>query len=248
MKIRVGNKEFSLDDIEDELFAKKILPKCAPNCMATNFGAFDVIYSAYNNIKYIVENNIPGDIVECGVWKGGIMQLAALTLAALGDTSRSIYLYDTFEGMPEPGKFDVDWNGNSPHKKWESMQWENITSVGSRFGFGGTLETVSSVMNETSYPVDNFVYVKGMVETTIPNISPSKIAYLRLDTDWYSSTAHELEHLYPLLSLGGVLVIDDYGYYKGSRKATDEYFKKNKVKMLLSRVSHLGVREGVKQK
>ena len=242
----MDGKEYFLNDINDELF-QKLLPACAPNCMATSFGRFEVIYSVYNNIKYIVENDIPGDVVECGVWKGGLMQLAALTLLELGDVSRKIYLYDTFEGMPEPGVFDKDWNDASPHPKWESLRWESEDSLGSRFGFGGSLETVRSTMEETKYPSENFIFVRGLVEETIPTTCPKQIAYLRLDTDWYSSTAHELEYLFPLLSVGGILVIDDYGYYKGSRKATDEYIKKNNIRILLSRISELGVREGVKQ-
>lgn len=233
-------------DIEDPLFIK-LLPICANNCMATTFGAFEVLYSVFNNIKYIVENNIPGDIVECGVWKGGLMQLAALALMELGDTSRKIYLYDTFEGMPEPGEFDLDWADNSPYDNWKSMKWESSSSKCSKFGFGGLLEAVQTTMATTNYPEDKIILVQGLVEETIPNTQPSQISYLRLDTDWYSSTAHELDNLYPILSVGGVLVIDDYGYYKGSRKATDEYIKKNNIRILLSRISNLGVREGVKQ-
>ena len=182
MKITMDGKDYFLNDINDELF-QKLLPVCAPNCMATSFGRFEVIYSVYNNIKYIVQNEIPGDVVECGVWKGGLMQLAALTLLELGDTSRKIYLYDTFEGMPEPGVFDKDWNDNSPHSKWESLRWENDASLGSRFGFGGSLEIVRSIMEETKYPSDNFVFVKGLVEETIPATCPTQIACLRLDTD-----------------------------------------------------------------
>jgi hypothetical protein len=78
------------------------------NIMASGFGSFETIYAAYNNVKYIVENKIPGDIVECGVWRGGITQLAALTMIHLKDTSRKIYLYDTFEGMPKPEDEDLD--------------------------------------------------------------------------------------------------------------------------------------------
>jgi O-methyltransferase len=246
MKIEMGGKNYSLHDIEDGSF-KKVLGLCAQNCMATQLGAFDVIYSVYNNIRYIVENQIPGDIVECGVWKGGLMQLAALTMLELGDSSRKIYLYDTFEGMPEPGEFDKDWNDISPHEIWKSQKWENVSSKGSKFGFGGDLQTIRATMEGTKYPADNLVFVKGLVEETIPSTIPPQIAYLRLDTDWYSSTAHELDNLFPVLSIGGVLVVDDYGYYKGSRKATDEYLKQNNIKILLSRVSALGVREGIKQ-
>ncbi len=246
MKIESNGKVFSFNDIDDPLF-KKLLPLCAPNCMATRFGAFETLYSMYNNIRYLIQNNIPGDIVECGVWKGGLMQLAGLTMLALGDTTRKLYLYDTFEGMPEPGEFDKDWNDNSPHNKWDSMKWDDKNLKGSKFGFGGSKEEIQKLMESTKYPIEKLILVKGLVEETIPENIPSQISCLRLDTDWFSSTAHELEHLFPLLTVGGILIVDDYGYYKGARKATDEYIEKHKIQILLSRVSSLGVREGIKQ-
>ena len=79
-------------------------------------------------------------------------------------------------------------------------------------------------MASTGYPPDRVRYVKGPVERTIPDRLPGgPIALLRLDTDWYESTRHELLHLFPLLSPGGVLIIDDYGHWSGARKAVDEY-------------------------
>jgi hypothetical protein len=211
------------------------------NIMASGFGSFETIYAAYNNVKYIVENKIPGDIVECGVWRGGITQLAALTMIHLKDTSRKIYLYDTFEGMPKPEDEDLDWDGNRALDTWRT-----ITLKGEKWGFGGDINSVNQLMLSTEYPKEKIIITKGKVENTIPNVIPKKISLLRLDTDFYKSTLHELNHLFPILVLGGILVIDDYGYYLGSRKATDEYFKKNKIKMLLSRINNLGAREGIK--
>jgi hypothetical protein len=211
------------------------------NIMASGFGSFETIYAAYNNVKYIVENKIPGDIVECGVWRGGITQLAALTMIHLKDTSRKIYLYDTFEGMPKPEDEDLDWDGNRALDTWRT-----ITLKGEKWGFGGDINSVNQLMLSTKYPNEKIIITKGKVEDTIPNVIPKKISLLRLDTDFYKSTLHELNHLFPILVLGGILVIDDYGYFLGSRKATDEYFKKNKIKMLLSRINNLGAREGVK--
>ena len=246
VKIEVNGRVLALHDIDDSLF-ERLLLQCGSNCMATDLGAIEVIYGVYNNIRYVVENDIPGDIVECGVWKGGLMQLAALTLKELGDTSRAIYLYDTFDGMPEPGEHDVDWKNNSPHKKWSNLKWKHKESELSQFGFGGFVDDVRQTVESTGYPAEKFVFVPGLVEDTIPGTVPAVIAYLRLDTDWYQSTKHELTHLFPLLSRGGVLVIDDYGYYKGARRATDEYLREMGIKILLSRISGLGVREGVKQ-
>jgi len=79
-------------------------------------------------------------------------------------------------------------------------------------------------------------FIKGRVEETIPNAAPEQIALLRLDTDWYESTRHELIHLFPRLTHGGVLIIDDYGYWQGARKAVDEYIEENKLSILLARI------------
>jgi hypothetical protein len=80
----------------------------------------------------------------------------------------------------------------------------------------------------------------GKVEDTIPADIPEKIALLRLDTDWYESTKHELIHLFPRLQKGGVLIIDDYGFWKGARKAVDEYFAENNIQILLNRIDDTG--------
>ena len=241
MQIKFKDKIIKYKDIDDPFFCNIIMPNCMNNIMASGFGSFETIYAAYNNVKYIVENKIPGDIVECGVWRGGITQLAALTMIHLKDTSRKIYLYDTFEGMPKPEDEDLDWDGNRALDTWRK-----ITLKGEKWGFGGDINSVNQLMLSTKYPKEKIIITKGKVENTIPNVIPKKISLLRLDTDFYKSTLHELNHLFPILVLGGILVIDDYGYYLGSRKATDEYFKKNKIKMLLSRINNLGAREGVK--
>ena len=241
MQIKFKDKIIKYKDIDDPFFCNIIMPNCMNNIMASGFGSFETIYAAYNNVKYIVENKIPGDIVECGVWRGGITQLAALTMIHLKDTSRKIYLYDTFEGMPKPEDEDLDWDGNRALDTWRT-----ITLKGEKWGFGGDINSVNQLMLSTKYPKEKIIITKGKVENTIPNVIPKKISLLRLDTDFYKSTLHELNHLFPILVLGGILVIDDYGYYLGSRKATDEYFKKNKIKMLLSRINNLGAREGVK--
>ena len=241
MQIKFNDKIIKYKDIDDPFFCNVIMPNCMNNIMASGFGSFETIYAAYNNVKYIVENKIPGDIVECGVWRGGITQLAALTMIHLKDTSRKIYLYDTFEGMPKPEDEDLDWDGNRALDTWRT-----ITLKGEKWGFGGDINSVNQLMLSTKYPKEKIFITKGKVENTIPNVIPKKISLLRLDTDFYKSTLHELNHLFPILVLGGILVIDDYGYYLGSRKATDEYFKKNKIKMLLSRINNLGAREGDK--
>jgi hypothetical protein len=95
-------------------------------------------------------------------------------------------------------------------------------------------------MATTGYPADKLVFVKGRVEDTLPGSAPAAVALLRLDTDWYQSTRHELEHLYPRLAAGGVLVLDDYGSFEGARKAVDEYFAEYDIGPYLHRVDSTG--------
>lgn len=107
------------------------------------------------------------------------------------------------------------------------------------------LEAVKRVVLGTGYDEQNVVFVKGKIEETVPAQVPERIALLRLDTDWYESTRHELVHLFPRLVRGGVLIIDDYGHWQGARKATDEYFRENGISLLLNRID-FSARIGIK--
>ena len=95
------------------------------------------------------------------------------------------------------------------------------------------------MLYETGYPEEKIHFVQGRVEETIPASAPDSISLLRLDTDWYESTKHELVHLFPRLSPSGVIIIDDYGHWKGCRKAVDEYFDTgDHPQLLLNRVDY----------
>jgi len=183
-------------------------------------------------VDHIVKHRIPGDIVECGVWRGGSMMLVALALMARGDTSRHLYLFDTFEGMSEPTAEDKGLSGESAEAQLARTDRDHpLWAVAS-------LEDVKANLAATGYPADKIHYVKGKVEDTIPQTIPQRIALLRLDTDWYESTKHELKHLYPLLSRHGLLIIDDYGHWQGARQAVDEYFAGSAQPVFLHRVDY----------
>ena len=164
------------------------------------------MYALYGAIQHIVRAGVPGDVVECGVWRGGSAMLAALVLARLGDTSRTIWLYDTYEGMPEPTRLDVNRFGARASDLLSKL--DRTAGEQNTWAFA-TLDDVHANMQSTDYPRIRFI--KGKVEDTIPDDMPEQISLLRLDTDWYESTQHELEHLWPLLERGGVLILDDYG-------------------------------------
>jgi hypothetical protein len=107
------------------------------------------------------------------------------------------------------------------------------------------MERVAAAMTASGYPPEKIHVVKGLVEDTIPVRAPERIAILRLDTDFYSSIRHCLAHLYPRLSSGGGLVLDDYGYMPGARKAVDEYLETLSAPPRLHRINFT-VRSGMK--
>lgn len=194
------------------------------------------VYSLIEAVKYICRNKIPGAIVECGVWKGGSMMAAAETLLREGDTTRDLFLYDTFEGMSKPGESDKTRMGESASR----LLSKNMDKENNLIWAYSTLDTVMLGMKSIGYPEARVHYVRGKVEDTIPGRMPQEIAILRLDTDWYESTRHELLHLFPLLSRGGVLILDDYGHWQGARRAVDEYFDQYPGAILLNRIDETG--------
>ena len=183
-------------------------------------------------VDHIVKHGIPGDIVECGVWRGGSMMAVALALLARGDTSRQLFLYDTFEGMSEPTAEDRSHTGESARAQLAR------TARGAGVWCEAGLADVQANLWSTGYPRDKMHFIQGKVEDTIPARMPGAIALLRLDTDWYESTRHELLHLYPRLVSQGVLVIDDYGHWQGARQAVDEYFAAGEAHHFLHRVDY----------
>ncbi|WP_417517172.1 TylF/MycF/NovP-related O-methyltransferase [Minwuia sp.] len=192
----------------------------------------DCVYALFNATRHIVQQDIPGDFVECGVWRGGSAMTMALTLKLFGVTDRRIWLYDTFAGMVKPEEIDVrQRDGSDTIKRWEMQQKDDHNAWAY-----APLDEVKRNMDATGYPARNIDYIQGTVEETIPQTMPEKIAMLRLDTDWYRSTLHELNHLYPVLSSNGFLIIDDYGAYEGARQATDQYFDEQGNRPFLNRI------------
>jgi hypothetical protein len=184
---------------------------------------------------YVVKYGIAGAFVECGVWRGGSMMAVALTLLHEGEPTRDLYLFDTFEGMTEPTDKDRDGRGTSASSI--------LSKTPSKTGIWcyASMDDVANALRTTGYPAEKLHLIKGKVEDTIPCKDLSQIALLRLDTDWYESTYHELIHLFPLLTVGGVLIIDDYGHWQGAKEATDRYFQEHpESPILLNRIDYTG--------
>ncbi len=191
------------------------------------------LFGLASAIDYVVARRIPGAIVECGVWRGGSMMFSALRLLDHRATDRELVLMDTFEGMAPPTDDDVDVSGRTAARLLE----EDTERTGWAWAVAGE-DDVRHNMATTGYPPERIRFVRGRVEDTVPAEAPDVIALLRLDTDWYESTMHELEHLVPRVSPGGVLIIDDYGHWQGAKRAVDEYFADKPV--LLHRLDYTG--------
>ena len=215
-------------DLDDD--ARAIVETVAPFTMTSP----ERLMALRDAVRHVCRHGIEGDVVECGVLRGGSMMAAAMTLLELGE-HRRLHLFDTFEGMPPPSDIDRDITGiaaggllaSEDRRTGDTWAWS-------------PLEDVRQNLFSTGYPPELVRFVEGRVEETIPEQAPEQIAVLRLDTDWYESTRHELHHLFPRLAVGGVLIIDDYGHWQGARRAVDEYLVATGAKLFLSRIDYTG--------
>jgi hypothetical protein len=190
----------------------------------------------YMAVNYVVRHNIPGDFVECGVWRGGSSMLAAHTFLLRGDKRRRLFLFDTFSGMTRPDERDVDRDGQPAFSHW----LQNQRGPGENAWCYASLDDVKHNMYATGYPADRIHLVPGDVKETLPHPAIGVISILRLDTDWYESTRHELECLYDKVAPNGVTIIDDYGHWKGARRAVDEFFDGLRGPVFLNRIDTTG--------
>jgi hypothetical protein len=193
------------------------------------------IFASCEAARYVTRFGIPGSVVECGVWAGGSMMAIARTLMEQGDTSRDLCLFDTFDGMSAPTELDTDIHGEVAGELMATQDHDTAPVWAY-----ASLEDVRKNIESTGYPMERVHFVKGPVEETVPGQAPDSIALLRLDTDWYESTRHELEHLPGRVSVNGVLIIDDYGHWQGARKAVDEWLAVSARPVLLSRTDYTG--------
>jgi hypothetical protein len=203
-------------------------------CRAYSMTSIERMYGLYQAVQYLTRHGIAGDFVECGVWRGGSTMLMAYTALASGDPSRRLWLFDTFTGMPPPSAADRDYTGIA------AAQCLATHPAAELFRAFAPLDEVRQNIHTTGYPSDLVTYVAGKVEVTIPAHMPDSIALLRLDTDWYESTKHELQHLYGRVVQGGIVILDDYGWWQGAKAAVDEFFAVNGPAPLMHRLDSSG--------
>jgi hypothetical protein len=230
-----------IDVFPDLSYRKNEFSEFYDQCKGFSYTSMPMMYALYSAMKHVSDAGIDGDVVECGVWRGGSMMMAALSLKAAGDRSRTLHLYDTF---------DLSWEARS-EKDHLVYRAPVPSGASSRFRVEGqgakgvSQEEVLSNLLSTGFPRERIRLIRGLVQETLPKEAPRSIALLRLDTDFYESTYHELVCLFPLLKAGGVLIIDDYGKHQGATEAVDRYFAENRIQMLLNRIDVQG-RMGIK--
>lgn len=195
------------------------------------------LWALISAVRYLERAGIAGAFVECGVWRGGSVMTMAYTLLESGNSSRQLWLYDTYSGMTPPTEVDI---AADTGVSAESLLERTPVADGDNVWCVASLTDVRSNVMSTGYPEDRFVFVEGPVEETLSESSPDTVALLRLDTDWYESTRASLEHLYPRLAPGGVCILDDYGHWKGARKAVDDFFSEQHIRPLMMPIDFSG--------
>lgn len=195
------------------------------------------LWSLLRAVTYIHEQRIAGDIVECGVWRGGSMMAAALQLMEIQDTKRTLWLYDTFAGMTPPTTEDRE--AVTGITATQLLEQTDVADGNNVWCIAGE-DDVRTNMASTGYPTESLRFIRGDVAQTLLESAPHSIALLRLDTDWYASTRAELEVLYPKLVSGGICILDDYGHWQGARQAVDEYFRVNTPRPLMLPIDFSG--------
>lgn len=222
---REENRDFTV--VEATRADLEIMKSVGPFTMTSK----ERIWALINAVDYTLKANISGDYVECGVWRGGSSMAIALKLLQQGETSRPIWLYDTFCGMTAP--VDCDKEARSGRSAKDIYLQDDVRCAAG-------LDEVKQNLMSTGYPSDSLNFVQGDIQVTLTHTIPESIALLRLDTDWYESTKVEMETLFPRLSGGGVCIIDDYGHWEGAKKAVDEYLASSKLSVLLNRIDDTG--------
>jgi len=213
------------------------------------------LVTLYEQAVYCEINNIEGDFVECGVWKGGAVGVMAIANKNYSQTERKLHLFDVFDDICEPnpkvdGKRAIDDVLKFSNKNESDItgKVEAIKGIYDIFGGHGTVTICNELLvNKIGYHSDNIIYHIGWFQDTIPAHAHDieKIAILRLDGDWYDSIKIPLQYLYPKVVSGGIIIIDDYGYYEGCTKAVNEYLAENNIVTFLS-YNHKGSRYFIK--
>ncbi len=182
--------------------------------------SYERLVTLWQQVRYADRARLDGALVECGTWRGGASGMMAMAHLASGAATRELHLFDSFQGLPQPdaavdGQLAIDYAAGE--------------AVGALAPIGqlvGPLEDNRALLRDrVGYPPELTRYHVGWFQDTVPpaSVEIGRIAVLRLDGDWYESTKVCLDHLFPLVVSGGIVVIDDYGKWPGCRQAVDEH-------------------------
>jgi O-methyltransferase len=184
-----------------------------------------------DNLQYciteVLRKNIPGDLIEAGVWRGGATIFMRAVLKAYGDRTRSVWVADSFAGLPRPdGRYQQD--AGDPHWTFQNVLGVPLEEVKANFARYGLLD-------------EQVHFLAGWFKDTLPTAAISQLAVLRCDGDMYSSTMDALQNLYPRLSPGGYAIVDDYGAVPACKQAVDDFRAHGKITERLERIDWTGV-------
>lgn len=213
-------------DFEPEFV--EIIKKAEPFTLTST----DRLYQLILSVKYLVENDIKGDFVECGVWRGGSVLAMVETLKLLDVGNRSLHLFDTFSST-DIFEGTVSIEEDRPFNS--TVEELRLKVEKEKIDLSVDVDDVRDLMSNTGYPSERINFHVGRIEDTLKNSHIESIALLRLDTDWYASTKIQLELLFGKVNINGIIIFDDYGFWEGHKKAVDEFLFKNGLRPLLIR-------------
>jgi O-methyltransferase len=176
----------------------------------------------------VIQRDIPGDLVEAGVWRGGASIMMRAVLAAYGDLSRRVWLADSFQGLPVPDSARYPADAGDRH--WELSSYLSVP-----------LQEVQENFRRYELLDDQVQFLVGWFKDTLPTAPISSIAVLRVDGDMYQSTLEVLSNLYHKVSLGGYVIIDDYGNIPSCRAAVHDFRESHNVREEIERIDWTGV-------
>lgn len=196
--------------------------KVLPNTMLPMSRLFD----AYDAVATINAENLAGDVVECGVWNGGCVGLMAISHQRHSGPQRKFHLFDSFEGLPQPSSHDTEVVDGFNAENHSVGSQDGLVAIGACAGISQPA-VEKFLVDRLGLPREQFVFHVGWFEETVPSAATAidKIALLRIDGDWYSSTKVCLDNLFDKVVPNGVIIIDDYGTFSGCRKAVDDFLE-----------------------
>jgi O-methyltransferase len=180
-------------------------------------------------VTQVIEDGIPGDLIETGVWRGGATILMRAVLAAYGDETRKVWVADSFQGLPPPDPERYPEDAGDTHWQWDQLA-VSVDQVRANFERYGLLD-------------ERVEFLPGWFRDTLPEAPIDRLAVLRIDGDMYEGTIDPLRHLYPKLSGGGFVIVDDYGdpNLAGCKKAVDDYRAEHGITEPITPIDNMGI-------